>query len=79
MPGAIEEREQGPVPVPLAVKAIVDGWHEMDRPVLGTIEEETLTPPVKPKVLERRIEIDDPVAPELKLTGLVVEIVKSPT
>ena len=71
--------EQEPVPVPLAVKTIVVGWHEMDRPVLGLIEEATLTLPVKSKVLARRTETDDPVAPELKLTEPLVDVVKSPT
>ena len=76
---AVEERVHVSVAVPLAAKTIVVDGHEMDRPVLGTIEEETLTLPVNPKVLESRTEIDDPVAPVLKLTVPLVDIVKSPT
>ncbi len=49
------------------------------RPVVGLATEEKLTLPAKLNVLVRLTEIDVPVAPVLKLTGLPTEIVKSPT
>ncbi len=49
------------------------------RPVVGLTTEDRLTLPAKLKVLVRLPEIDAPVAPVLKLTGLLTEIVKSPT
>jgi hypothetical protein len=48
-------------------------------PVTGLTTEAKLTVPAKLNVLVRETDIEEPVAPELKLTGLLTEIVKSPT
>jgi hypothetical protein len=48
-------------------------------PVTGLVTGVRVTVPAKLKVLVRLTEIAAPVAPELKLTGVVVEMVKSPT
>ena len=49
------------------------------RPVAGVTAEARLILPAKLKVLVRVTVIAAPVAPLLKLTGLVTDIVKSPT
>ena len=49
------------------------------KPVAGLTTAERLTVPAKLNVLVRETEIAEPVAPELKLTGLPTLIVKSPT
>jgi len=49
------------------------------KPVAGLVTGARATVPAKLNVLVRETEITDPVAPELKLTGLPTEIVKSPT
>jgi hypothetical protein len=48
-------------------------------PVAGLTTAERLMVPAKLNVLVRETEMAAPVAPELKLTGVVVLIVKSPT
>ena len=48
-------------------------------PVVGLVTGVRLTVPAKLNVLVRETEMAEPVAPELKLTGLPTEIVKSPT
>jgi hypothetical protein len=48
-------------------------------PVAGLVTAVRVTVPAKLNVLVSETDIDAPVAPELKLTGVVVEIVKSPT
>jgi hypothetical protein len=48
-------------------------------PVTGLVTAVRVTVPAKLNVLVRETEIAAPVAPELKLTGVVVEMVKSPT
>jgi hypothetical protein len=48
-------------------------------PVAGLVTAVRVTVPAKLNVLVKLTDIDAPVAPELKLTGVVVEIVKSPT
>jgi hypothetical protein len=48
-------------------------------PVAGLTTAERLTVPAKLNVLVRETETAAPVAPELKLTGVDVEMVKSPT
>ncbi len=45
----------------------------------GLTVEVRVTEPVKLKVLVRKTDIEAPVAPELKLTGLPMEIVNPPT
>ena len=48
-------------------------------PVAGLVTGVRVTVPAKLNVLVRETEMAEPVAPELKLTGLLTEIVKSPT
>ena len=49
------------------------------KPVTGLTTAERLTVPAKLNVLVRLTDIADPVAPELKLTGVPTLIVKLPT
>ena len=49
------------------------------KPVAGLVTAARLIVPAKLNVLVRETEIAEPVAPELKFTGLPTEIVKSPT
>ena len=48
-------------------------------PVAGLVTGVRATVPAKLNVLVRGTDIAEPVAPELKSTGVIVEIVKSPT
>jgi len=48
-------------------------------PVAGLVTGVRATVPAKLNVLVRETEMAEPVAPELKLTGLLSEMVKSPT
>ena len=48
-------------------------------PVVGLVTGVRLTVPAKLNVLLRETDIAEPVAPELKFTGLLTLIVKSPT
>ncbi len=48
-------------------------------PVVGLVTGVRLTVPAKLNVLVRETDIAEPVAPELKFTGLLTEMVKSPT
>ena len=47
--------------------------------VAGLVTAARLTVPAKLNVLVRETDIAEPVAPELKFTGLPTEMVKSPT
>jgi hypothetical protein len=49
------------------------------RPVAGLTTEVRLMVPAKLSVLVRETEMAEPGAPELKFTGVLAEIVKSPT
>ena len=49
------------------------------KPVAGLTTAERLTVPAKLNVLVRETEIAEPVAPELKFTGVPTLIVKLPT
>ncbi len=49
------------------------------RPELGLATEVRATVPAKFWMPDRETDMDGPVSPELKLTGLPVETVKSPT
>ncbi len=53
--------------------------HVTVSPVAGLVTGERVTVPAKLNVLVRETEIAEPLAPELKFTGVVVDIVKSPT
>jgi hypothetical protein len=49
------------------------------KPVTGLVTGERATVPAKLNVLVRETDIAEPVAPELKLTGLPTLVVKLPT
>ena len=49
------------------------------KPVAGLVTGVRVTVPAKLNVLVRETDIAEPVAPELKLTGVPTVIVKSPT
>ncbi len=53
--------------------------HVTVNPVAGLETGVRLIVPAKLNVLVRETEIAEPVAPELKFTGLLTEMVKSPT
>ena len=53
--------------------------HVTVNPVAGLVTGVRLIVPAKLNVLVRETEIAEPVAPELKFTGLPTERVKSPT
>jgi hypothetical protein len=53
--------------------------HVTVRPVTGLVTGDRATVPAKLKVLVRETEMAEPIAPELKFTGLLTEMVKSPT
>jgi hypothetical protein len=64
--------------VALAVM-LTGAGHVTVKPVAGLVTAVRVTVPAKLKVLVRLTEIAEPVAPELKFTGVTVEIVKLPT
>jgi len=53
--------------------------HVTVKPIAGLVTGVRVTVPAKLNVLVRETEMAEPVAPELKLTGLLSEMVKSPT
>ena len=53
--------------------------HVTVNPVAGLVTGVRVTVPAKLNVLVKLTEIAEPVAPELKFTGLLTVIVKSPT
>ena len=53
--------------------------HVTVNPVAGLVTAARLTVPAKLNVLVKLTDIAEPVAPELKFTGLPTEMVKSPT
>jgi len=53
--------------------------HVTIKPVAGLVTGVRATVPAKLNVLVSETEIEDPVDPELKFTGLLTEIAKSPT
>ena len=64
----------------VAFAAILTGAGQVTvNPVTGLATAARLTVPAKLNVLVRETEIAEPVAPELKFTGLLTEMVKSPT
>jgi len=64
----------------VAFAVIVTGAGQVTvNPVAGLMTGVRATVPAKLNVLVRETEITEPVAPELKFTGLPTEIVKSPT
>ncbi len=65
--------------VALAVRLVAVAGHVTVRPVVGLTTDVRPTVPAKLKVLVRLTDIAAPEAPELKFTGLLTLIVKSPT
>ena len=53
--------------------------HVTVKPLTGLVTGVRVTVPAKLNVLVRLTDIAEPVAPELKFTGLPTEMVKSPT
>ncbi len=79
VPGVVELRVQEADAVALAVILVAVAGQVTVRPVVGLTTEVRVTLPAKLKVLVRLTAIAAPVAPELKLTGVPADIVKSPT
>jgi len=78
VPAVVEDNVQEAATVAFAV--ILTGAGQVTvKPVAGLVTAVRLIVPAKLNVLVRETEIAEPVAPELKLTGVVVDIVKSPT
>ncbi len=78
MPAVVDDRVQDAATVAFAV--IVTGAGQVTvNPVAGLVTGVRVTVPAKLKVLVRETEIAEPEAPELKFTGLLTLIVKSPT
>ena len=64
----------------MAFAAILTGAGQVTvKPVTGLVAAVILIVPAKLNVLVRETEMAEPAAPELKSTGVIVEIVKSPT
>ncbi len=64
--------------VALAVM-LTGAGHVTVKPVAGLVTGVRVTVPAKLNVLDRETDIAEPVAPELKLTGVLADMVKSPT
>ncbi len=79
MPGVVELRVQEVGEVALAVSVTAVAGQVTVKPVVGLTTELRLTLPAKLNVLVRLTDIAEPVAPVLKLTGVLTLIVKSPT
>jgi len=78
VPAVVELKVQEAATVAFAVMLTGAGQVTV-KPVTGLTTGVRVTVPAKLKVLVRETEIADPVAPELKLTGVPAEMVKSPT
>ena len=74
----VELNVQEAATVALAVM-LTGAGHVTVNPVAGLVTGVRLIVPAKLKVLVRETEMAEPVAPELKLTGVPTLIVKSPT
>ena len=78
MPAVVDDRVQDAATVAFAVM-LTGAGHVTVSPVTGLVTGVRVTVPAKLKVLVKLTEIAEPVAPELKFTGLPTLIVKSPT
>ena len=78
MPATVEDSEQEAATVAFAV-ILTGAGHVTVKPVAGLVTGVRATVPAKLNVLVRETEIAEPVAPELKLTGVPTLIVKLPT
>ena len=74
----VELRVQEAATVAFAVM-LTGAGHVTVNPVAGLVTGVRVTVPAKLKVLVRETEMAEPVAPELKLTGVPTLIVKLPT
>ena len=78
MPAVVELRVHDAATVALAVM-LTGAGHVTVNPVAGLMTGVRATVPAKLNVLVRETEMAEPVAPELKLTGVPTLIVKLPT
>ena len=78
VPAVVETKVHEAATVAFAVMLTGAGQVTVN-PVTGLVTSARLTVPAKLNVLVRETEIAEPVAPELKLTGLPTLIVKLPT
>jgi len=78
VPAVVDDRVQEAATVAFAVM-LTGAGHVTVNPVAGLVTGVRATVPAKLNVLVRETEIAEPVAPELKFTGLPTEMVKSPT
>jgi hypothetical protein len=78
VPAVVEIRVQEAATVAFA--AILTGAGQVTaNPVAGLVTGDRATVPAKLNILVSETDIEEPVPPELKFTGLPTEIVKSPT
>ena len=78
VPAVVELKVQEAATVAFAV-ILTGAGHVTVNPVAGLVTGVRVTVPAKLNVLVKETEMADPVAPELKFTGLPTETVKSPT
>jgi len=74
----VDDRVQDAATVAFAVM-LTGAGHVTVNPVAGLVTAARVTVPAKLNVLVKLTDIAEPVAPELKLTGLPTLIVKLPT
>lgn len=79
VPAAVELSVQEAEAVALDVRLVAVDGQVTTSPVVGLVRGLRLTVPAKSNVLVNVTDIEAPVAPELKLTGVPVLTVKSPT
>src|SRR5205807_10173996 len=78
VPAVVELKVQEAATVAFAV-IMTGAGHVTVNPVAGLVTAVRVTVPAKLNVLVRETETAEPVAPEVKLTGVGVDIGKSPT
>ena len=78
VPAVVETKVHEAATVAFAV-ILTGAGHVTVKPVAGLVTGVRVTVPAKLNVLVSETEIAEPVAPELKFTGVPTEIVKSPT
>ncbi len=78
VPAVVDARVQEAATVAFAVM-LTGAGHVTVNPVAGLVTAVRVTVPAKLNVLVSETEMAEPAAPELKFTGVVVDIVKSPT
>jgi len=78
VPAVVEVKVHDAATVAFAV-ILTGAGHVTVNPVAGLVTGVRVTVPAKLNALVKLTDIAEPVAPELKFTGLPTEIVKSPT